>query len=143
MKQLLVFVLFSTLLCWLMFAPAYRHVAILRQALLQKEVDYLLEIGASGRYGYIDAEMIGASRERLEGRGFDPALLDYELGTTSGEDAGDRQRPVLRGTGIRLTISYPYGNLFAVDRLIGAEPIPGYARMSAGGMKMSEYIPDR
>lgn len=141
MKQLLVFVLFATLLCWLMFAPVYRHVAILRQALLQKEVDYLLEVGASGRYGYIDGEMIGESRQRLAGRGFDPALLDYALSTTSGDDAGDRHRPVLRGTGIRLIISYPYGQLFAIDRLVGVEPIPGDARMSAGGMKMSEYVP--
>lgn len=141
MKQILVFVLFSSLICWLMFAPVYRHVAILRQALLQKEADYLLEVGASGRYGYIDGEMIEASRRRLESKGFDPALLDYAVSTTSGADATNRNAPVLRGTGIRLVISYPYGRLFAIDRLIGLAPLPGDARMSAGGMKMSEYVP--
>lgn len=141
MKQLLVFVLFSSLVCWMMFAPVYRHVVILRQALLQKEADYLLEVGASGTYGYIDAEMIEASRERLAGRGFDPALLEYAVGTDSGADATDRANPVERGTGIRLVISYPYGNLLSIDRLIGVEPVPADARMSAGGMKMSEYVP--
>lgn len=29
--------------------PVYKHVVIVRQAVLQKEVDYLLEIGANGR----------------------------------------------------------------------------------------------
>ncbi|OUN01491.1 MAG: hypothetical protein BAA02_07315 [Paenibacillaceae bacterium ZCTH02-B3] len=141
MKQILVFILFSSILCWMMFAPVYRHVAILRQALLQKEADYLLEVGASGRYGYIDANMIDESRRRLESRGFDPALLEYDVGATDGTDAANPERPVPRGTGIRLVISYPYGNLFVLDRLIGLEPVPGEARMSAGGVKMSEYVP--
>ena len=142
MKQILVFVLFSSIMCWMMFAPVYRHVVILRQALLQKEVDYMLEVGASGRYGYIDAEMIRASRERLESKGFDPSLLEYTVGTTSGEDATNPAKPVLRGTGIRLSITYPYGNLFAIDRLIGLDPVPGDVRMGASGVKMSEYVPD-
>jgi hypothetical protein len=143
MKQILVFVLFSTIICWVMFAPVYRHVAIVRQALLQKEVDYLLEVGASGRYGYIDGEMIEASRGRLESRGFNPALLEYKVSTDNGLDASNPASPVPRGTGIRLVISYPYGNLFVPDRLIGLDPVPGGARMSAAGMKMSEYVPVR
>ena len=51
MKQILVFLLFSLMLVWLMFSPVYRHILILRQAMLQKETDYLLEVGASGAYG--------------------------------------------------------------------------------------------
>ncbi len=67
MKQLLVFVLFAALFCWLMFSPIYKHVLVIRQALLQQEVDYMLEIGASGKYGYIDSWMVEQSRSRLAG----------------------------------------------------------------------------
>lgn len=141
MKQILVFVLFASLMCWMMFAPVYRHVALLRQALLQQEADYLLEVGASGRYGYIDDKMVQESRRRLADKGFDPALLAYEVSATDGLDAADPARPVPRGTGIRLIISYPYGRLLAIDRMIGIEPVPEEARMRAGGVKMSEYVP--
>ena len=72
MKQILVFVLFAAMMCWFMFAPIYKHILIMRQALLQKEVDYLLEIGANASHGYIGQDMIEASRMRLEERGFIP-----------------------------------------------------------------------
>lgn len=141
MKQILVFMLFSLLLVWFMFAPVYKHVLILRQAVLQKEADYLLEAGASGRYGFIDSAMVGGSRTRLAEFGFDPAQLDYTVTTTSGVSATDPMLPVVRGTGIRLTITYPYGNLFGIDRLLGISTPDSQERMGAGGMKMSEYVP--
>lgn len=141
MKQLLVFILFAAMLCWLMFAPIYKHVLIFRQAVLQKEADYLLEVGASGAYGYIDNQLIEQSRQRLAQRGFDPTALDYTVTTTSGEDGTNSQRPVLRGTGIALEITYPYFRLFEIDRLIGLAPPDPSARMSAAGVKMSEYVP--
>jgi len=141
MKQILVFVLFAGVLCWLMFAPIYKHVLIVRQAVLQKEADYLLEVGASGAYGYIDSRMIEQSRERLAGRGFDPSAVEYTVTTTSGEDGTNPQRPVPRGTGIRLEITYPYFRLFEIDRLIGITPPDPASRMSASGVKMSEYVP--
>lgn len=141
MKQILVFILFSAILCWLMFTPVYKHVLIVRQALLQKEVDYLLEVGASGTYGYIDDSMIEGSKTRLAKHGFDPDKLIYTVSTTSGVNGSDPFRPVMRGTGIRLSISYPYGNLFMLDRLLGiAAPLPE-ERMSSHGLKMSEYVP--
>jgi len=143
MKQLVLFILLSGLVCWMMFAPVYKHVAIMRQALLQQEVDYLLEVGASGTYGHISEAMILASRERLAERGFDPDDLVYEVSTTSGVDATDSARPVPRGTGIRLVIRYPYKNLFVIDRLVGASGPDPAGMMSASGMKMSEYVPDR
>lgn len=141
MKQLLVFVLFAGLLCWLMFAPIYKHVLIVRQAVLQKEVDYLLEVGASGAYGYIDRQMIEQSRQRLAGRGFIASEIDYMVTTTSGADGTNPQRPVLRGTGIELTITYPYFRLFEIDRLVGITPPDPAARMAAAGVKMSEFVP--
>ncbi|MDI4647546.1 hypothetical protein [Cohnella hashimotonis] len=141
MKQLLVFVLFATLFCWLMFSPVYKHVVLLRQSLLQQEVDYMLEIGASGRYGYIDAAMIGDSRSRLSGYGFKPEILEYEVTTTSGIPGTDPASPLERGDGLRLVIHYPYDGLMDIDRLIGVDPPSGTARMAAAGMKMSEYVP--
>jgi hypothetical protein len=141
-KQLLVFVLFSALFCWLMFSPIYKHVLVIRQALLQQEVDYMLEIGASGRYGYIDREMVDDSRGRLAEYGFTSALLEYEIESTSGADSGNSMLPLPRGTGIRLRISYPYENLLHIDRLIGLAPPSEDARISGRGMKMSEYVPD-
>jgi hypothetical protein len=141
MKQILVFILFAAMLCWFLFAPVYKHVIIIRQALLQKEVDYMLEVGASGNYGYIDAAAIEASRQRLARTGFDPAKLEYTVSSTNGAAAGNPAAPVPRGAGIRLTISYPYDGLFDIDRLIGLTPPPEGFRMTAAGMKMSEYVP--
>lgn len=141
MKQLLMFLLFSLFLCWMMFSPVYKHVLILRQAVLQKEVDYLLEVGASGRYGYIDEAMIAQSKARLAERGYRPEWLQYTVETTSGVPATNPSHPVPRGTGIRLTITYPYEQLFSIDKLVGMDtPDPG-DRMGATGMKMSEYVP--
>lgn len=141
MKQLLVFVLFAGLFCWLMFSPIYKHVLVIRQALLQQEADYLLEIGASGRYGYIDGVMLAASRDRLAAHGFRPADLEYEVASTTGSPADDPYAPLPRGVGLRLTIRYPYDNLLDIDRLIGVQPPEEGARISAGGMKMSEFVP--
>lgn len=141
MKQLLVFVLFSAIFCWLMFSPVYKHVLVIRQALLQQETDYLLEIGASGRFGYIDGDMLAESRSRLAAHGFRPAEIEYEVSSTTGAPADDDSAPLPRGTGIKLVIRYPYDNLLVIDRLIGIEPPPEEARLSAGGMKMSEYVP--
>jgi hypothetical protein len=141
MKQLLVFVLFASLFCWLMFSPVYKHVLLIRQALIQQEVTYLLEMGASGRYGYIDQEMVTESRERLSAYGFDPNRLSYEIASTSGAVADDRFAPLPRGVGLRLTIRYPYDNLLDLDRLIGLAPPANDARLSASGMKMSEFVP--
>jgi len=141
MRSILAFVLFAAMLCWMMFAPIYKHVFIVRQAVLQQEVDYLLEVGASGTYGYIDAAMIAASRNRLASWGLDPAKLIYEVTTTSGADATNPLAPVRRGTGIVLTIRYPYERLFAIDRLAGLTPPDEHALISATGVKMSEYVP--
>lgn len=139
MKQILVFLLFSVMLVWLMFAPVYKHVLILRQAVLQKEADYMLEVGAG--FGYIDAAMMNESRTRLAGFGFDSALVNYTVTTTSGVAGTDPGSPVTRGTGIRLVITYPYGNLFGIDRLLGIAAPDRQERMGAAGMKMSEYVP--
>lgn len=141
MKQMIVFILFAAMLTWFMFAPVYKHILILQQALLQKEVDYLLEIGASGSHGYIDGVMIEASARRLEDFGFAADRLIYSVSTTNGADGTSASAPVLRGTGIRLELSYPYGRLFEIDRLIGVAPPSDQARMTARGMKMSEYVP--
>ncbi|WP_127582377.1 hypothetical protein [Paenibacillus koleovorans] len=141
MKQILVFVLFAGILCWAMFAPVYKHVLMVRNAVLQQEVDYLLEMGANGAHGYIDNAAIAASRIRLEQKGFTPSLLQYEVGTTSGVDGANPVRPVRRGVGLQLRISYPYERLFELDRLIGVTPPVAGARMAASGVKMSEYVP--
>ncbi|RED56725.1 hypothetical protein [Cohnella lupini] len=141
MKQLLVFVLFASLFCWLMFSPIYKHVLVIRQALLQQEADYLLEIGASGRYGYIDGDMLAESRGRLSEFGFEASLLQYEVTSTSGAEGDNSAVPLPRGTGIKLRIAYPYENLLNIDRLIGLAPNSDDARISGGGMKMSEYVP--
>ena len=141
MKQLLVFVLFASLFCWLAFSPVYKHVLLIRQALLRQEVDYLLEIGASGTYGYIDERMVAESRERLSRHGFQPSQLEYVIGSTSGEPADDPAAPLPRGVGLLLEIRYPYERLMDIDRLIGLTPPGPEARISASGMKMSEYVP--
>lgn len=141
MKQLLMFILFASTLCWLMFAPVYKHVIITRQALLQKEADYLLEVGASGRFGYIDPRMIEQSRERLKTFGFQPEKLVYLVSTTNGEDGMNRDRPILRGEGLGLEIQYPYQNLLAIDRLIGITVPSEQLFMEVKGLKMSEFVP--
>lgn len=141
MKQLLVFVLFSTLFCWLMFSPVYKHVLVIRQALLQQETDYLLEIGASGTYGYIDEGMVAASRSRLAGYGFSPTQLEYEISSSTGAASMFPETPLLRGTGLRLVIKYPYADLLHIDRLIGVQPPSNEARIVGRGMRMSEYVP--
>lgn len=141
MKQLLVFLLFAALFCWLMFSPVYKHVLLIRQAILQQEVDYLLEVGASGRFGYIDDAMIDESRNRLTQRGFQPSLLQYEVDATTGANPGTAAAPIPRGIGIKLVIRYPYENLLDIDRLIGIEPPADGETISAAGMKMSEYVP--
>lgn len=140
MKQLLVFVLFAALFCWLMFSPIYKHVLVIRQSLLQQEADYLLEVGASGRFGYIDGSMVAESRSRLAQYGFSTPLLVYDVSTTTGAEGENAAAPLPRGIGIRLMISYPYENLLNIDRLIGLESPPD-ARIAGGGMKMSEYVP--
>lgn len=141
MKQIVMFLLFAALLCWFTFSPIYKHILILRQAVLQKEVDYLLEVGANGAHGYIDEGMIQASRERLAERGFTAADLTYTVTTTGGVSGTNPAVPVMRGIGIRLELTYPYGALFAIDRLIGIVPPPDGGRIGAAGMKMSEYVP--
>lgn len=141
MKQLLLFVLFAAMICWIMFSPIYKHVVIVRQAILQQEVDYLLEVGASGTYGYISPVMEQESMQRLAAFGMNTDAVFYEYSTTSGADPTDPGVPVPRGVGISLTVSYPYENLFLIDSLIGITPIAPDARMSAFGMKMSEYVP--
>ncbi|MFD0698155.1 hypothetical protein ACFQZT_29190 [Paenibacillus sp. GCM10027628] len=141
MKQILVFILFATILCWFMFAPVYKHVIILRQALLQKEVDYLLEIGSNGRHGYINEAMINASKQRMEERGFVPGDLVYTVTTPAGAGGTDAGQPVVRGTGLSLKLTYPYHRLFVIDQLVGIAIPAQTDRMGAAGMKMSEYVP--
>jgi hypothetical protein len=141
MKQILVFVLFAAMLCWAMFAPTYKHVILFRQAMLQKEVDYMLEVGANGSHGYVDDAAMEASRQRLRQHGFQTEKLWYTVSATNGAIASSPSSPVLRGTGIELAISYPYDGMFNIDRLIGIATPAGSARMAASGMKMSEYVP--
>ncbi len=141
MKQILIFILFSAMMCWFMFAPIYKHVLIMRQAVLQKEVDYMLEVGANGSHGFVDAQMLNDSKLRLSAQGFDSAKLLYTVTSTTGADAMNPQAPLLRGTGIALQISYPYEHLLEIDRLIGITPPDASSRMRASGMKMSEYVP--
>lgn len=141
MKQILVFILFSAMLCWFMFSPIYKHVLIVRQAVIQKEVDLLLEVGANGSHGYISEAMLQESRQRLAARGFISSDIQYDVTTSSGDDGTDPARPVLRGIGLQLIITYPYQRLFEIDRLIGISPPDAASRMTASGMKMSEYVP--
>lgn len=141
MKQILVFVLFAGMLCWFMFSPTYKHVLMIRNAVLQQEVDLMLEIGANGSHGYIDNAAIAASKARLQQVGFNTTLLMYEVVTTSGADGMNPTVPVLRGVGLSLRISYPYERLLEIDRLIGVSPPPAGTRMAAAGMKMSEFVP--
>ena len=141
MRSILVFVLFAGMLCWMMFSPIYKHVLIVRHAAIQQEVDYLLEVGANGDHGYIDAAMVAQSRQRLAVLGLRQDALRYEVSATDGSIATNAAVPLVRGTGLALTISYPYDGLFAIDRLIGLASPPEDARMRAFGLKMSEYVP--
>lgn len=142
MRQILVFILFSALFCWLMFSPVYRHVLIVRQAVLQKEVDYLLEVGANASHGYIGAGMIADSRTRMADRGFDPNELIYDVQSTGGAAGTDPYSRVPRGEGLILEIRYPYQQLFALDRLIGISAPASSSYMGARGIRMSEYVPE-
>ena len=139
MKQLLMFILLASTLCWTMFAPVYKHVYILRQALLQQEVDYLLEVGTSGQYGYISSALIEQSRARLRDFGLESAQLVYEARSTSGQAVTSSSQRVPRGEGIALTISYPVDNLFAIDGLFGVRA-PHLQRITAYCVQMSEYV---
>lgn len=141
MKQILAFILFSALFCWLMFSPMYRHVVILRQALLQKEVDYMLEIGANASHGYISEHMVQQSRARLAERGFDPTRLTYHIRSLSGATATDPNHPLIRGDGLLLEIRYPYERLFVLDRLLGISAPDETDTKGARGLRMSEYVP--
>lgn len=140
MKQLLVFVLLASMLCWLMFSPIYKHVLIVRQAVMQKEVDLLLEIGTNAHYGYIDEAMISASKQRLLEQGFEVELLDYVVRSTLGNGGTSSAERIHRGQGIELQLSYPYADLLSIDQLIGIKPPSSTSRIVAGGMKMSEYV---
>lgn len=140
MKQIIVFIMFSTILCWAMFSPVYKHIVILRQALLQQEVDYLLEVGASGRYGYISETMQQQSKQRLSSFGLSPELIEYDISSTSGKAATLPSQPIVRGEGITLQITYPYERLFTIDELIGITAFSPTAKMKAVGVKMSEYV---
>ncbi|MFC5649633.1 hypothetical protein ACFPYJ_10975 [Paenibacillus solisilvae] len=141
MKSILVFILFAALMCWLMFSPIYKHVLIVRQAVLQQETDYLLEVGANGDHGYIDAAMMEQSKQRLADFGLQPGFVEFEVSAANGMDATSPSAPLPRGVGLSLTVSYPVEGLLAIDQLIGLEPPPADARLRAAGMKMSEYIP--
>ena len=101
----------------------------------------MLEIGASGQNGYIDEDMVAESRQRLEAYGFNTALLEYEVASTTGAEGGNSSSPLPRGVGLRLKVTYPYERLLDIDRLIGAAPPSEAARISGRGMRMSEYVP--
>ncbi|MCQ6562599.1 hypothetical protein [Paenibacillus mendelii] len=141
MKGLLVFILFAAMMCWFMFSPIYKHVLIVRQAVLQQEVDYMLEIAANGDHGYIDTHMLEESKQRLARLGMKPEQVGYEVVSTNGSDATNAAMPLPRGVGLSLTLSYPVEGLFEIDRLIGVDPVPADSRMRATGLKMSEYVP--
>lgn len=141
MKQILTFILFSAILCWALFSPIYRHVAVLQQSLLQNEVDFLLEVGANSSHGYISETMMAESRLRLAERGFVPEQIIYDVSTHSGVSGTNRFAPVLRGDSLILEISYPYGNLFTIDRIMGISTPAELGFFRAKGIRMSEFVP--
>ncbi|RAP73839.1 hypothetical protein [Paenibacillus montanisoli] len=141
MKSLLMFLLLSAMMTWFMFSPIYKHVLIVRQAVLQQEVDYLLEVGASGDHGYIDAAMLQASKNRLARYGLNPSSVLFSVSSGSGVSATNAAKPLPRGTSLSLTASYPIEGLLAIDRLIGLAPPAASTKLKATGMKMSEYVP--
>lgn len=140
MKTILTFVMLSGIVCWLMFSSVYKHVLIMRQALLQQEVDLILETATQGHRGYVSAELVEQSKQRLADRGFEESGLSYVIEGTNGLSATDSARPVPRGEGIRLSISYPYEDLLLIDRLIGMSPPGPEERIGGTGLRMSEYI---
>ncbi|NBD24367.1 hypothetical protein [Paenibacillus glycinis] len=142
MKSLLVFVLLAAMMCWFLFSPIYKHVLIVRQAVLQQEVDYLLEVGASGDYGYIDAAMLQEAKRRLASFGLKPESIEFEVTSDNGADAMNPAQPLPRGAPLSVTASYPVEGLFNIDRLIGVEPPSAEDRLQAAGTKMSEFVPD-
>ncbi len=101
----------------------------------------MLEIGASGNYGYIDESMVADSRQRMGEYGFNPALLEYEVTSTTGGEGRSASEPLPRGAGLRLKLTYPYERLLDIDRLIGLAPPSEDARIAGRGMRMSEYVP--
>lgn len=141
MKQILAFILLITIFCWLMFSPVYKHVLVMRQALLQKEVDYMLEIGTNASHGYISDGMVDASRQRMQERGFNAPDLQYVVSTTNGQSGVDASQPVIRGEGLLLEIHYPTENLLDIDQLIGIQNEHSSGLLGASGLKMSEYVP--
>lgn len=138
MKPLLVFVLMASMLCWMMFAPTYKHVHLMRWAVLQSEADYLLEIGANASHGYIDEAMIASSRLRLTARGFQAELLEYVISAEDGTPAHLATMPVPRGVGMQLVIQYPVSELLSIDRMIGIDT-PAASWIVAEGWRMSEF----
>ncbi|REE85381.1 hypothetical protein A8990_112110 [Paenibacillus taihuensis] len=141
MKSLLVFILLAAMMCWFMFSPIYKHVLIVRQAVLQQEVDYLLEVGANGDHGYINSQMLQEAKVRLAAFGLKPASITFEVSAGGGADATNAAAPLPRGTALSLKASYPIEGLFAIDQLIGITPPSDSMKLSASGMKMSEYVP--
>lgn len=139
MKQILTFILFATMICWILFSPIYKHVVLTRQAVIQQEVDFLLEVGASGKYGYVTDALIVDSKKRLAHLGFNPDQLRYEISSSMNFTPTVEQR-LPRGEVLTVTISYPYEKLFAIDALIGIEPFGEHERMRSYGVKMSEYV---
>lgn len=116
----------------MMFAPIYRHVQLAQLTLLQKEVDYLLEVGANGSHGYVSPSLIDQSRGRLVASGFRAASLTY---TTNAS------QPQPRGEAIMLSITYPIDDLLLIDTLIGISHDSSSKLIRASGLKMSEFVP--
>ena len=135
-SPILVIVILAPLLVWLMLKPTYQHVLILRHAVIQKEVDYLLEQGA--RLGYVSTDMQNDSKQRLIDRGFESGKLEYSITSDTGSSATDPLNPLTRGIGLIVEISYPYDNTFLIDRLIGIDPPPATDRLKAKGIQMIE-----
>lgn len=139
MKQILAFILFASLFCWLLFSPIYKHVVLTRQAVIQQEVDFLLEVGASGQYGYVSEQLIAQSKKRLGELGFNIEKLQYDI-TSSLHFTPTEQFRLPRGEILIVEVSYPYENMFLIDALIGIEPFGEHERMRSYGVKMSEYV---
>lgn len=99
----------------------------------------MLEVGASGNYGYIDQSLIADSKKRLAGLGFNPDKLEYDI-TSSLNFTPSLQQRLPRGEILIVEISYPYENLFLIDTLIGVDPIGEHERMRSFGVKMSEFV---
>ena len=85
----------------------------------------MLEVGANGDHGYIDAAMMEQSKLRLAGFGLQPGLVEFEVSATNGASATSPAMPLPRGIGLSLSVSYPVDGLLAIDQLIGLTPPPG------------------